>query len=143
MSKRFPYQSQYGPIQAFWSEGASRWAELAQVANQPPTARWLPRSAGRVQFEGQSITFGLRTLRGGHLRLGGLVKDSTGRPLDQGALRIATQPDFEQIQSLTGQPISLSIPSTGGKCVIQVNLTGSPSAPTALWEQFEWSWQPD
>jgi len=143
MLNRFPHQSQYGPIQIFWSESASRGAELAQVTNRTQTARWLSRSAIRVEFEGQTITFGLRTLRAGHLRLGGLIKDSEGRPLDQGALRIATQSGFEQTRALTGRPISLAVPSTGGRCVIQVDLTASPSTSTALWDQFEWSWQPD
>jgi len=139
----FPFHSEYGPIRVFWSEGASHWAELAQVANGTQTARWLSRRADHVEFEGQTITFALRAVRAGHLRLAGLVKDSKGQPLDQGAVRIAAQPGFEQTEPLTGRPISLAVPLTGGRYVIQVNVTGLPSTSNALWDAFEWSWQPD
>jgi hypothetical protein len=142
MTARFRYQSRYGPLKVFWSERASSWAELAQLTKRSQTARRLPAEAGHVVLEGQTITFGLRTLRAGHLHLSGLMKDAAGRPLRQGAVRISTQSGFEETLTLTGERFSLAVPSTGGMSEFQVEVSDLTNTSTVLWEQFNWSWQP-
>jgi hypothetical protein len=136
MASRLPFESTYGPIRVVWSEGASRWAELAQLTTQTQTARWLPRQGGPVEIEGKTIAFGLRTLRAGDPHLERNMKDRDGRPLDKGALRIATLSGFEQTQALTGEPFSLAVESRGGGRVIQV-----PFIPMWCWacERFSFA----
>jgi hypothetical protein len=70
------------------------------------------------------------------------MKDAAGRPLRQGAVRISTQSGFEETLTLTGERFSLAVPSTGGMSEFQVEVSDLTNTSTVLWEQFNWSWQP-
>jgi 4-amino-4-deoxy-L-arabinose transferase-like glycosyltransferase len=143
VAARFPYQTVYGAIRVFWSEAASRWADLVELRKRTQTVRRLPRESGRIEMEGGTATLSLRTIRAGKLHLSGRMMDSRGGPIVEGAVRLSTASGFEQTQPVTGGRISLTVPSTAGLCLIQVDITGSTNVPAAHWDRLEWTWAPD
>ncbi len=143
MTNQFPYQAQHGPIQVFYSERASRWAELAQLTNGTRTARWLPRERGRVELERKTVTFGLRSPRAGRLELAGILTDAKGTPLATDSFRISTRSGFEQTVAVTGQPVRLTVPSGGGPCVIELECSRAEGASNVVWDKLRWNWEPE
>ncbi len=151
LTNMFPYEFDYGSVIAhkhastrtFWSEPASRWAELATSDSLDQNLRVLPRDPQNLAFDKNTINLRLRSPRAGTLHLVGLVTDARGKPIGEKTLRITADADFEQTLPLQGEPLSAAIPSTGGGCKITLTLT-DPAFTNAFGprlEGFQWRWE--
>jgi hypothetical protein len=126
--EQFPYRLEYGMIKAFWSEQASRWAQLRYFDFARNSLVSMPGTGASIPFTRQPIYLFARVARSGTFRLTADVVGKANTPLPNRTLRIVSDAGFDEQLALRGEKDSLAIPLPEGTTRIRVSLTDQPSA---------------
>jgi hypothetical protein len=128
IAEQFPYRLSYGLVKAYWSEEASRWAQLTCFDVSRNSFLSLPKTGASISLNSQPIYLFVRIARSGIFRLDADVVSSANTDPGIYTLHVVSDAGYSEELSLRGEKISLAIPVPEGTTRILVSQTDQPSA---------------
>ena len=141
LTAQFPYQTEYGLFNVFWSEPMSRWTQLTRFDHASAQSRLMTATDTELKFSHRLVTFYHRAARAGTLKLTGNITDARGVAVRDNSLRVTTDTG-EASLPLDGHPVTIELaippPSSAIKLAVIEPL---PSGGEIQLRDLRWSWQ--
>lgn len=137
---KLPYKLSYPPIDVYWSEPASRWAELSQV-DLAGSQRVLARENDGIEFRNDAAIISARVPRQGVLKYQGAFVQDGSVVHTPTVLSIKSYSGFVVASRSTNAVHEVEIPLPPGQTAIQLGAQ-VPGYSNAAFALDFWTWLP-
>jgi hypothetical protein len=140
LAMTLPDRTQHGPINIYWAESGSEWAQLTYFT-QPGTVSVF-QNEQQLPLSSEPMTMTLRTGRPGVLELTSTITSATGISLTDNELQMTTSSGYIQRRALDQHLLAFEIPSPGETTIITFALRKPLPEHAEILQNIHWVWKP-